>query len=103
MTSSYQGLAGNRSAGADPTAEFLPAQQQANQNLVKGIDRLNESINANDAARLANARQSGDTMKALGQLSATLGKALGAYQTEQIKKYQSEGQLMEYSCPSFKN
>lgn len=94
MTSSYQGLAGNRSAGADPTAEFLPAQQQANQNLVKGIDRLNESINANDAARLANARQSGDTMKALGQLSATLGKALGAYQTEQIKKYQSEGQAL---------
>ena len=94
MTSSYQGLAGNRSAGADPTAEFLPAQQQANQNLVKGIDRLNESINANDAARLANARQSGDTMKALGQLSATLGKALGAYQTEQIKKYQSEAQAL---------
>ena len=94
MTSSYQGLAGNRSAGADPTVEFLPAQQQANQNLVKGIDRLNESINANDAARLANARQSGDTMKALGQLSATLGKALGAYQTEQIKKYQSEAQAL---------
>ena len=94
MTSSYQGLAGNRSAGADPTAEFLPAQQQANQNLVKGIDRLNESINANDAARMANARQAGDTMKALGQLSATLGKALGAYQTEQIKKYQSEGQAL---------
>jgi soluble lytic murein transglycosylase-like protein len=94
MTSSYQGLAGNRSAGADPTSEFLPAQQQANQNLVKGIDRLNESINANDAARLANARQSGDTMKALGDLSATLGKALGMYQTEQIKKYQSEGQAL---------
>jgi len=94
MTSSYQGLAGNRGAGADPTADFLPAQQQANQRLQQGIDRFNESVNANDAARMANAKRAGDTMKALGDLSATLGKALGMYQTEQIKKYQSEGQAL---------
>ena len=94
MTSSYQGLAGNRGAGADPTADFLPAQQQANQRLQQGIDRFNESVNANDAARMANAQRAGDTMKALGDLSATLGKALGMYQAGQIKKYQSQGQAL---------
>jgi len=94
MTSSYQGLAGNRSAGADPTADFLPAQQQANQRLQQGIDRFNQSVNANDAARLANAKQAGDTARALGDLSKTLGNALGMYQAEQIKKYQSEGQAL---------
>lgn len=94
MTSSYQGLAGNRSAGADPTAEFLPAQQQANQRLQQDIERLNQSVNANDAARMANAKRAGDTARALGDLSKTLGDALGMYQAEQIKKYQSEGQAL---------
>jgi len=94
MTSSYQGLAGNRSAGADPTADFLPAQQQANQKLKQDIERLNQSVNANDAARMANAKRAGDTARALGDLSKTLGDALGMYQAEQIKKYQSEGQAL---------
>lgn len=94
MTSSYQGLAGNRSAGADPTADFLPAQQQANQKLKQDIERLNQSVNANDAARMANAKQAGDTARALGGLSKTLGDALGMYQAEQIKKYQSQGQAL---------
>jgi len=84
MTSSYQGLAGNRSAGADPTADFLPAQQQANQKLKQDIERLNQSVNANDAARMANAKRAGDTARALGDLSKTLGDALGMYQAEQI-------------------
>ena len=94
MTSSYQGLVGNRSGGVDPTPEFLPAQQQANQKLVQGIDRLNQSINSNDAARMANAKTAGNDMRALASLSKTLGTALGAYQAGQIKKYQSEGQAL---------
>ena len=94
MTSSYQGLAGNRGSGVDPTPEFLPAQQQANQKLEQGIDRLNQSINSNDATRLENAKRSGDDLKALARLSKTFGTALGAYHTEQIKKYQSQGQAL---------
>ena len=94
MTSSYQGLAGNRSAGADPTADFLPAQQQANQRLQQGIDRFNQSVNANDAARMANAKRAGDTARAIGELSATAAKVLGGIQAERIKKFQSEGQAL---------
>lgn len=94
MTSSYQGLAGNRSGGPDATPDFLPAQQQANQRLNQSIDRFNQSVNANDRVRIENAKQAGDAMKGLAQLSETLGNALGAYQTEQIKKYQTEGQAL---------
>lgn len=94
MTSSYQGLAGNRGGGVDPTPEFLPAQQQVNQKLEQGINRLNQSINSNDAARMANAKMAGNDMRALAGLSETLYTALGAYHTEQIKKYQSEGQAL---------
>lgn len=94
MTSSYQGLAGNRDSGIDPTPKFLPAQQQANQKLEQGIDRLNKSINSNDATRLENAKRSGDDLNALARLSQTFGTVLGAYQKEQIKKYQSEAQAL---------
>lgn len=94
MTSSYQGLAGNRTSEVDSTPSFLPAQQTANQKLNQGIESFNQSVNANDATRIANAKNSGETLKALGNLSATLGTALGAYQTEQIKKYQSEAQAL---------
>ena len=94
MTSSYQGLAGNRTSEVDSTPSFLPAQQTANQKLNQGIENFNQSVNANDATRIANAKNSGETLKALGNLSATLGTALGAYQAEQIKKYQSEAQAL---------
>ena len=94
MTSSYQGLAGNISSGADPTPEFLPAQQQANQQLQRSIDRFNQSVNANDAARMENAKRAGDTARALGELSATAAKVLGGIQADRIKKFQSEGQAL---------
>ena len=94
MTSSYQGLAGNRASEVDLTPSFLPAQQTANQKLNQGIESFNQSVNANDATRITNAKNSGETLKALGNLSATLGTALGAYQTEQIKKYQSEAEAL---------
>ena len=94
MTSSYQGLAGNISSGADPTSEFLPAQQQANQQLQRSIDRFNQSVNANDAARMENAKRAGDIARALGELSATAAKVLGGIQADRIKKFQSEGQAL---------
>jgi soluble lytic murein transglycosylase-like protein len=94
MTSSYQGLAGNISSGADPTPEFLPAQQQANQQLQRSIDRFNQSVNANDAARMENAKRAGDIARALGELSATAAKVLGGIQADRIKKFQSEGQAL---------
>ena len=94
MTSSYQGLSGNRAGGADPTPEFLPAQQQADKRLQQNIDRLNQSINANSEARLLNAQRAGDAMQNLGRLSKTLGDALGVYQAGQIKKYQTQAQAL---------
>ena len=94
MTSSYQGLSGNRAGGADPTPEFLPAQQQADKRLQRDIDRLNQSINANSEARLLNAQRAGDAMQNLGRLSKTLGDALGMYQAGQIKKYQTQAQAL---------
>ena len=94
MTSSYQGLSGNRAGGADPTPEFLSAQQQADKRLQRDIDRLNQSINANSEARLLNAQRAGDAMQNLGRLSKTLGDALGVYQAGQIQKYQTEAQAL---------
>ena len=94
MTSSYQGLSGNRAGGADPTPEFLPAQQQADKRLQQNIDRLNQSINANAEARMLNAQRAGDAMQNLGRLSKTLGDALGMYQAGQIKKYQTQAQAL---------
>ena len=94
MTSSYQGLSGNRAGGADPTPEFLPAQQQADKRLEQSIDRLNQSINANAETRLLNAQRAGDAMQNLGRLSKTLGDALGVYQAGQIKKYQTQAQAL---------
>ena len=94
MTSSYQGLSGNRAGGADPTPEFLPAQQQADRRLQRSIDRLNESINANAQTRLLNAQRAGDAMQNLGRLSKTLGDALGIYQAGQIQKYQTQAQAL---------
>jgi hypothetical protein len=94
MTSSYQGLSGNRAGGADPTPEFLPAQQQADKRLEQSIDRLNQSINSNAEARMLNAQRAGDAMKNLGRLSKTLGDALGIYQAGQIKKYQTQAQAL---------
>ena len=94
MTSSYQGLSGNRAGGADPTPEFLPAQQQADRRLQRSIDRLNESINANAQTRLLNAQRAGDDMQNLARLSKTLGDALGMYQAGQIQKYQTQAQAL---------
>ena len=94
MTSSYQGLSGNRAGGADPTPEFLPAQQQSDKRLQQSIDRLNQSINSNAEARMLNAQRAGDAMQNLGRLSKTLGDALGVYQAGQIQKYQTEAQAL---------
>ena len=86
MTSSYQGISqGNRGFNPNPTPDYTKQIQQRNQDLQKYISRFNDSVNANDAARLANAQMAGDDMKALGKLSNTLGAVLGEVQKKRIE------------------
>ena len=96
MTSSYQGISqGNRGFNPDPTPNYTTQIQRRNQELQRSIDRFNDSVNANDAARMANAQRAGDDMKALGQLSKTLGDVLGEVQKERIKKFQNQAKLLK--------
>lgn len=96
MTSSYQGISqGNRGFNPDPTPDYTAQIQRRNQELQRSIDRFNDSVNANDAARMANAQRAGDDMKALGQLSQTLGYVLGEVQKERIKKFQNQAKLLK--------
>ena len=96
MTSSYQGISqGNSGFNPDPTPDYTTQIQQRNQELQRSLDRFNDSVNANDAARLANAERAGDTARALGKLSATAAKVLGGIQTERIKKFQNEAKLLK--------
>jgi len=96
MTSSYQGISqGNRGFNPDPTPNYTTQIQRRNQELQRDIDRFNTSVNANDAARLVNAEMAGDGMKALGQLSKTLGDVLGEVQRERIKKFQNQAKLLK--------
>ena len=96
MTSSYQGISqGNSGFNPDPTPDYTSKIQQRNQELQRSLDRFNTSVNANDAARLANAQRAGDTARAISQLSATAAKVLGGIQTERIKKFQNEAKLLK--------
>ena len=96
MTSSYQGISqGNRGFDPDPTPDYTRQIQQRNQELQRSLDRFNDSVNANDAARMANAQRAGDDMKALGQLSKTLGTVLGEVQKKRIEKFQNQAKLLK--------
>ena len=96
MTSSYQGISqGNRGFNPDPTPDYTKQIQQRNQDLQKYISRFNDSVNANDAARLANAQMAGAGMEALGKLSGTLEKVLGEVQKKRIEKFQNEAALLK--------
>jgi len=96
MTSSYQGISqGNRGFNPNPTPDYTKQIQQRNQDLQKYISRFNDSVNANDAARLANAQMAGDDMKALGKLSNTLGAVLGEVQKKRIEKFKNEAALLK--------
>lgn len=96
MTSSYQGISqGNRGFNPSPTPDYTRQIQQRNQELQRSLDRFNDSVNANDAARLANAQMAGDGMKALGQLSQTLGTVLGEVQKKRIEKFKNQAALLK--------
>ena len=96
MTSSYQGISqGNRGFDPTPTPDYTRQIQQRNQELQRSLDRFNDSVNANDAARLANAQMAGAGMEALGQLSQTLGTVLGEVQKKRIEKFKNQAALLK--------
>ena len=96
MTSSYQGISqGNRGFDPSPTPDYTSQIQQRNQELQRSLNRFNDSVNANDAARMANAQRAGDDMRALGQLSKTLGTVLGEVQKKRIEKFQNQAKLLK--------
>ncbi len=96
MTSSYQGISqGNSGFNPDPTPDYTKQIQQRNQDFQRYISRFNESVNANDTARRANAAMAGDGARALGKLSKTFGSVLGEIQKKRIEKFQNEAALLK--------
>ena len=86
MTSSYSGVTGGGSAlNPDPTPQFAPEIEKQNKVLQRDIDRLNQSINANDQANMLNAQQVGSDLKALAGLAKSLTGVL-------VKKQQEKNQ-----------
>ena len=87
----YSGItSGSRDFNPDPTPAYSKRLRDLHDSLEKGIDRRNQSVNANDQTRLINAQSAGDNMKALGNLSSTLGSVLEGIQQERIKRFQTE-------------
>ena len=87
----YSGItSGSRDFNPDPTPAYSDRLRDLHNSLETNIDRFNQSVNANDQARLLNAERAGDDMRALGKLSGTLGSVLGAVQEQRIKRFQNE-------------
>ena len=96
MTSSYQGISsGGSGFNPNPTPTYTQQLKESNQNLNRYLERYYDSINANDQARMANARRAGDDMQALGQLSSTLGTVLQEVQKRRIAKFQNQAKLLK--------
>ena len=87
----YSGItSGSRDFNPDPTPAYSKRLRDLHDSLETGIERQNQSVNANDQARQLNAQRAGENMKALGKLSSTLETVLGAVQEQRIKKFQTE-------------
>lgn len=87
----YSGItSGSRDFNPDPTPAYSDRLRDLHNSLEKGIDRRNQSVNANDQTRLLNAQRAGENMKALGNLSSTLGSVLEGIQEQRIKRFQTE-------------
>ena len=87
----YSGItSGSRDFNPDPTPAYSDRLRDLHNSLEKGIDRRNQSVNANDQTRLLNAQRAGENMKALGNLSSTLGSVLEGIQEQRIKRLQTE-------------
>jgi len=87
----YSGItSGSRDFNPDPTPAYSDRLRDLHNSLEKGIDRRNQSVNANDQTRQLNAQRAGENMKALGNLSSTLGSVLEGIQEQRIKRFQTE-------------
>ena len=96
MTSSYEGISSSlKNQGVVQQHSYTQEIEEANRSLNQSIQRFNQGVNANDQVRIQNAARAGDDLKALGQLSQTLGSALGAIQKERIARFRSEAQVLK--------
>ena len=87
----YSGItSGSKDFNPDPTPAYSDRLRDLPNTLEKGIDRRNQSVKANDQTRLLNAQRAGENMKALGNLSSTLGSVLEGIQEQRIKRFQTE-------------
>lgn len=93
MTSSFQGIAdGGGAFNPSQLGGYASGIKRQNEITQRDIDRLNNSINSNDEARMANAKQAGSDLIALGELAGTLTNQLIKRQQEINKKEMLKGQ-----------
>ena len=96
MDSNYQGITSSTNT---PPTSFQPHAygkqiKEQNQALVNAIQSFNDGLNRNEAAAMANADRAGEDLKALGQLSGTLGKFFGEIQKKKIERFRNEAQVL---------
>lgn len=94
MTSSYSGVTSGGSAlNYDPTPQYSPLIDKANQVVQRDINLLNESINANNQTNIINARNVGSDLKALGKLAGSITDFLVEEQKKKNEKEKLKGIL----------
>lgn len=90
----YSGItSGSKDFNPDPTPAYSKRLRDLHNSLETGIDRRNQSVNANDRTREINANTSGQGLEALASLSTTLGTVLGDVQKQRIKRFETEATL----------
>ena len=93
MTSSFQGIAGGGGAfNPSQLGEYASGIRRQNEITQRDTKAFNNSVNANDIARMENAKQAGSGLIALGQLATTLTDELVKKQDEKNKKEMLKGQ-----------
>lgn len=91
----YSGItSGSSGIKPDPTPAYSKKMRELHDSLETGIDRRNQSVNANDRTREINANTSGQGLEALASLSTTLGTVLGDVQKQRIKRFENEATIM---------
>jgi len=92
MTSSFQGIAGGGGAfNPSQLGEYASGIRRQNEITQRDTKAFNNSVNANDIARMENAKQAGSGLIALGQLATTLTDELIKKQDEKNKKEMLKG------------
>ena len=93
MTSSFQGISGGGGAfNPSQLGEYASGIRRQNEITQRDTKAFNNSVNANDKARMENARQAGSDLIALGKLATTLTNELIKKQDEKNKKEMLKGQ-----------